>query len=118
MPLMAMVRQRAADGDTVPTRLVYSARDWDDIIYRAELEQLSGDGLDVVYTLTRAQPTGWTGYSRRIDVDLLREKTPQDLALAFLCGPTPFVETVAEALVELGHEPTRIKTERFGPTGG
>jgi ferredoxin-NADP reductase len=68
--------------------------------------------------LTREQPPGWTGYSRRVDRELLAEVVPDDLALAFVCGPTPFVEAVAEALVELGHEPSRIKTERFGPTGG
>ena len=120
VPLMAMIRQRAADGDDVPTRLLYSARSIDDVIYRAELEQLAerGDGFDVVYTLTREQPSEWTGYSRRVDRELLAAITPDELALTFVCGPTPFVETVAEALVELGHEPSRIKTERFGPTGG
>jgi ferredoxin-NADP reductase len=118
VPLMAMARQRAADGDVVPTRLLYSARTWDDVIYRDELARLSGDGFDVVYTLTRAQPAGWTDYSRRVDRDLLAEVAPEQLALTFVCGPTPFVEAVAQALVELGHEPSRIKTERFGPTGG
>ena len=79
-----------------------------------------GNGFDVVYTLTRAQPTGWQGYDRRVDRDLLAEvaSAPGELALSFVCGPTPFVEAVASALVELGHEPARIKTERFGPTGG
>jgi ferredoxin-NADP reductase len=118
VPLMAMIRQRADDGDHVPTRLLYSARSWDDVIYREELERVAGDGLEVVYTLTRSQPDGWTGYSRRVDRELLAEVTPRGLALALVCGPTPFVEAVAEALVELGHEPRRIKTERFGPTGG
>jgi ferredoxin-NADP reductase len=118
VPLMAMARQRAADGDGVPTRLLYSARSWDDVIYRDELERLSGNGFDVVYTLTREQPAGWTGYTRRVDSELLAEIAPGDLALTFVCGPTPFVEAVAEALVGLGHEPSRIKTERFGPTGG
>ena len=118
VPLMAMARQRAADGDDVPARLLYSARSWDDVIYRDELESLRGDGLEVVYTLTRSQPDGWTGYSRRVDRELLAEVTPADFALAFVCGPTPFVEAVATALVALGHDPARIKTERFGPTGG
>jgi ferredoxin-NADP reductase len=118
VPLMAMARQRAADGDDVPTRLLYSARAWDDVIYRDELGALSGDGLDVAYTLTREQPEGWSGYARRVDRDLLAEVAPPDLALAFVCGPTPFVEAVAQALVELGHDPAKIKTERFGPTGG
>lgn len=118
VPLMAMARRRAAAGDDVATRLLYSARTWDDVIYRDELEQLAGDGFDVVFTLTRGQPEGWTGYSRRVDRDLIAEVAPEQLALTFVCGPTPFVETVAQALVDLGHEPTRVKTERFGPTGG
>jgi ferredoxin-NADP reductase len=118
VPLMAMARQRAADGDDVATRLLYSARAWDDVIYRDELERLTGDGFDVVYTLTREQPPGWTGYARRVDADILAEVAPADLALAFVCGPTPFVESVAETLVQLGHDPAKVKTERFGPTGG
>ena len=118
VPLMAMARQRAAAGDDVPVHLLYSARSWDDVIYRDDLEALRGDGLDVVHTLTRSQPDGWTGYSRRVDADLLREVAPPDFALAFVCGPTPFVEAVASALVSLGHDPSRVKTERFGPTGG
>jgi ferredoxin-NADP reductase len=118
VPLAAMVRQRAADGDRVPTRLLYSARTWDDVIYRDELERLEGDDLEVVYTLTREQPPDWKGYDRRVDCELLAEVAPADLALTFVCGPTPFVEAVAEALVGLGHEPSQIKTERFGPTGG
>jgi ferredoxin-NADP reductase len=118
VPLMAMARQRAADGDSVPTTLLYSARTWDDVIYRDELARLDGDGFEVTYTLTREQPDGWTGYSRRVDGELLAEVAPAELALAFVCGPTPFVENVAQVLVDLGHEPARVKTERFGPTGG
>jgi ferredoxin-NADP reductase len=118
VPLMAMARQRAADGDDVRTRLLYSARSLEEVIYRDELERLRDDGFDVVYTLTRSQPEGWTGYSRRVDAELLDEVVPPDLALAFVCGPTPFVEAVAGTLVTVGHEPSRIKTERFGPTGG
>jgi ferredoxin-NADP reductase len=118
VPLMAMARQRAASGDRIPTRLLYSARSWEDVIYRDELTELAGNGFDVVYTLTRAQPDGWTGYSRRVDLELLAEVVPERVALAFVCGPTPFVEAVAQALVELGHDPSRVKTERFGPTGG
>jgi ferredoxin-NADP reductase len=120
VPLMAMARQRAMNHDPVPTRLLYSARSWEDVIYRAELERHGkrGDGLEIVFTLTRDQPPDWTGYSRRVDRELLSEVAPDDLALTFVCGPTPFVESAAEALVGLGHEPSRIKTERFGPTGG
>jgi ferredoxin-NADP reductase len=119
---MAMARQRAAESSGIPTRLLYSARSWDDVIYRDELAGLAAraNGFELVYTLTRAHPEGWEGYGRRVDTDLLREVAPgpSQLAVAFVCGPTPFVEAVASGLVELGHEPTRIKTERFGPTGG
>jgi ferredoxin-NADP reductase len=117
VPLISMVRQRAADGDDVPTRLLYSARTWDDVIYREELER-PAPGLEVVYTLTREQPDGWSGYARRVDRELLAEASPEEPALTFVCGPTPFVETVSQALVDLGRDPLRIKTERFGPKGG
>jgi ferredoxin-NADP reductase len=122
VPLMAMIRHRKAVGSPIPTRLLVSSRTYEDIIYRDELERLveTGMALEVIYTLTRTQPPGWTGYSRRIDAELLRaiawpvEQHP----LAYICGPTPFVETAAAELLPLGYEPTRIKTERFGPTGG
>jgi ferredoxin-NADP reductase len=120
-PLMAMLRHRAAVGSDVLTRLLYSARTPGDIIYRAELDRLAaaGSALQVVYALTRAQPPGWTGYRRRIDRAMLAEVAWPATArpLVYVCGPTRLVETVASALVELGHEPGRVKTERFGPTG-
>jgi len=121
-PLVAILRHRAARGSSVPTRLVYSSRALEDVIYRDELDRLSSanDGLEVVYTLTRVHPPDWSGYARRIDRAMLAEVAwpPEQRPLAFVCGPTPLVESVAEALVALGHEPDRIKTERFGPTGG
>ena len=119
-PLMSMIRARDAAGSDVETRLLLSSRDWDDVIYRDELERLAGDGLTVVHTLTRSQPPGWTGYARRVDAEMLAEvaPTPAELPLVYVCGPTPFVEAVAEALVELGHDPRHVKTERFGSTGG
>jgi ferredoxin-NADP reductase len=108
-------------GSTVATRLLYSSRSLEDVIYRDELDQLmkSSTMLEVMQTLTRAQPSGWTGYSRRIDTQMLREVAwPVDQRpLTFICGPTPFVETAAASLVELEHEPGPLKTERFGPTG-
>ena len=122
VPLMAMARQRAAEGSSVPTCLLYSARALDDVIYRGELAGLAGraDGFEAAYTLTRAQPPGWDGYGRRVDRELLAEvaPAPSELAVAFVCGPTPFVEAVADGLVGLGHDPRKVKTERFGPTGG
>ena len=121
VPLMAMIRHRAAVGSTIPTHLLYSSRSFEDVIYRDELDRLvrSSTMLEVMQTLTRVQPPGWTGYHRRIDTEMLREVAwPADQhPLMFICGPTPFVETAAASLVTLGYEPGRIKTERFGPTG-
>jgi len=121
-PLMAMLRLRQSAGGTVPTRLLYSSRSLEDVIYRDELDALAamGSGLEVIHTLTREQPPGWEGFHRRIDAAMLSAVgwPPTDRPLIFVCGPTPLVESVADALVNLGHEPARIKTERFGPTGG
>jgi ferredoxin-NADP reductase len=122
VPLMAMIRHRAAVGSDVPTRLLYSSRSYEEIIYRDELEDLAArDGsLEVVHTLTRSKPEGWNGYDRRIDAQMLAEVAwpPEDSPLAFVCGPTPLVEAVGGALVGLGHGSARVKTERFGATGG
>jgi ferredoxin-NADP reductase len=120
VPLMAIIRTRAAAGDDTKTRLLYSSRSQDDVIYRDELERLSGNGLTVVHTLTDSQPPGWTSYARRVDAEMLAEVGPRPAEQPhfYACGPTPFVEAVAEALVRLGHETRAIKTERFGPTGG
>jgi ferredoxin-NADP reductase len=119
-PLMAMIRAREAAASAAATRLLLSSRSWDDVIYRDELERRAGGGLTVVHTLTRSQPPGWAGYARRVDAEMLDEvgPGPAERPLIYVCGPTPFVETVAEALVGLGHDPQAIKTERFGPTGG
>ena len=122
VPLMAMIRHRAAVGSEVPARLLYSSRSYEEIIYREELEKLAAgdDGLEVIHTLTRSKPEGWEGYGRRIDAEMLEEVAwpPEENPLAFVCGPTPLVEEAAGALVGLGHEPARVKTERFGATGG
>jgi ferredoxin-NADP reductase len=120
VPLMAMARERAAAGSDADMRLLFSSRSWESVIYRDELERLVGGGLTVVHTLTRSQPEGWTGYARRVDAQMLAEVGPDssEHPHVYVCGPTPFVEAVAEALVGLGHQPNRIKTERFGPTGG
>jgi len=121
VPLMAMMRHRAARASRVPARLLYSSRSLEDVIYRAELDQLAarGDGLAVFHTLTRCQPADWEGYSRRIDRDMLREVgfEPEHRPICMVCGPTALVEAVASALVDIGHPPERVKTERFGPTG-
>jgi ferredoxin-NADP reductase len=122
VPLMAMIRHRQKAGSQVATRLIYSSRTYEEVIYRDELDRLANDDptLKVVHTLTRTQPPGWIGYRRRIDAALLGENTwpSEQRPLAFICGPTQFVETAAAGLLSLGYEPARIKTERFGPTGG
>jgi len=121
-PLMAMIRHRAATRTDAPCRLLYSSRSRDETIFAEELDGLAAsDGsLEVFHTLTRSRPPGWTGYARRIDAEMLAEvaPSPQEGPLIFVCGPTPLVESVASALVGLGHDARRIKTERFGPTGG
>jgi len=116
VPLMAMARHRAQIGSDTPMRLIYSSRTWEDVIYRDELETL---GLDVVYTLTRAQPPGWTGYSRRIDTELLRETAwpASESPRVYVCGSTRFVDAAADGLLELGYEAIWVRTERFGATG-
>jgi ferredoxin-NADP reductase len=122
VPLMAMIRHRAAVGSDVPARLVYSSRSFEEIIYRDELEGLAAqdDSLEVVHTLTRSTPEGWEGHDRRIDARMLSEVAwpPEESPLAFVCGPTPLVEAAGTALVGLGYDPARVKTERFGATGG
>jgi ferredoxin-NADP reductase len=129
VPLMAMLRHRAAALATagtvalhgVPARLLYSSRQWDDVIYRDEIARLAvyDSALEVTLTLTREPPPGWTGFRRRIDRMMLAEVAwpPAERPHVFVCGPTPLVEEVAASLVALGHEPARVKTERFGPTG-
>ena len=119
VPLRAILRDRLRTGSDVPARLLYSARTLPDVIYRDELGQ-HHDGVAVSYTLTRAQPPGWAGHTGRIDASLLADAAWPATAkpLAYVCGPTSFVETAAAGLVGLGYPPDRVKTERFGATGG
>jgi ferredoxin-NADP reductase len=129
VPLMAMLRHRAAALATadvrarraLPARLLYSSRTWDDVIYRDELAALAaGDAaVEIHHTLTRERDTAVPGLRRRIDVEMLRDYSwpAEERPHVFVCGPTPMVEAVATAMVALGHEPARVKTERFGPTG-
>jgi ferredoxin-NADP reductase len=122
VPLMAMIRHRVRAGSAAPCTLLYSSRSPDDVIYAGELQQLAGrgDGLRVVETFTRVQPPGWTGYARRIDQAMIEDVLGMTgrMAQAFVCGPTPLVESAAQALVALGLTPSQVKTERFGPSGG
>jgi len=120
VPFRAMLRHRTAVHSTLGARLLYSARSMADVIYREELSRLADSGVaDVVFTLTREWPAEWTGYRRRIDMELLRAVswTPAERPLVYVCGPSAFVESAANALVDLGHDASRIRTERFGPTG-
>jgi ferredoxin-NADP reductase len=121
VPLMAMVRHRAARGSAAEAHLLISARTAPDVLYAQELVELGGsDGLTITYTYTRAAPPGWDGFARRVDADMLAAVGPEPAAMArcFVCGPTPFVETVLDLLVAAGHDPRAIHAERFGPTGG
>ena len=121
-PLMSILRHRARIGSTVPTRLLYSSRSPEDVIYRTELEALDAadPNLEVIHTFTRMQPPGWTGYRRRIDREMLAETvwTVEQGARAYVCGPTRLVETVASGLIDLGYPASQVRTERFGPSGG
>ncbi len=120
VPLMSMLRHRAAAGAKAPTRLLYSSRTFDDIIYYRELERLSqaGDGLEVFHTLTRTRPEGWRGYARRIDQAMLGEVANRlgPSMQVYICGPTLLVEAAADGLVQLGVPASQIRTERFGPS--
>jgi ferredoxin-NADP reductase len=122
VPLMAMLRHRAHAGRHVPTRALVSSRNLAAILYRSELDSLaaSDERLSLVHTLTRDVPAGWPGERRRVDADMLRAHAfpPAEQPRIYVCGPTPFVEAAATALVGLGHAPERVLTERFGPTGG
>lgn len=113
VPLRAILRHHRAIGSEIPVRLLYSARTRADLIYRDELAR-----YDTVITLTSEQPQDWNGRTGRIDSVFLTETawSPTERPLAYICGPTGFVEAVADALVTLGHDPSRIRTERFGPT--
>ncbi|MFC6157230.1 ferredoxin reductase [Kribbella jiaozuonensis] len=116
-PLRAMMRHHRATRSEVPVRALCSADSLEALLYRDELMELAAcDPFDISITLTREQPSAWRGYHRRIDSDLLAEVAwpPEDRSLAYICGPTAFVETAAAGLVALGHDPARIRTERFG----
>jgi ferredoxin-NADP reductase len=122
VPLRAMLRHAIASHSDTPIRLLYSSRSPEETLYRVELDRFETDQnqIEIVYTYTRSSPPGWTGYTRRIDQAMLQEvgwpagRHP----LAYVCGPTSFVEAAASSLLGLGYDPARIRTERFGSTGG
>jgi ferredoxin-NADP reductase len=120
VPFRAMLRHWAAGEHTIFPRLVYSSRTLPDVIYRDELTHLGdNDGVDVRFALTREWPADWEGHRGRVDRGFLDEVAwaPEEQPLVYICGPTSFVEAIAQALVDIGHEPSRVKAERFGPTG-
>jgi len=119
VPFRSMLRHRAAADSSASVRLLYSARAQVEVIYRDELARFATDGVDVRFTYTRQTPDGWAGSDRRVDAGILGDVAwpPEDRPLVFVCGPTGFVEAAATALVDLGHDPASIRTERFGPTG-
>jgi ferredoxin-NADP reductase len=119
VPLRSMLRHHRALESVVPVRLLYSARSVPEVLYREELMRIAAaDEIDIRLTLTRERPDGWHGYARRIDGELLADVSwpPGDRPLVYVCGPTAFVETAAGGLAAQGHDPGRIRTERFGPT--
>jgi ferredoxin-NADP reductase len=120
VPLRSMLRHRAAEGATGDARLLLSSRSLDDVLYREELEGYGRDGASVSFALTREQPPDWDGFARRVDAEMLEAVGPPPSAKprVYICGPTPFVESAADLLVDLGHDPSAIRAERFGPTGG
>ena len=122
VPLMSIIRHKLASAPDVNAVLLYSARSMEDVIYREALAGAveAASSLSVMFTLTRRKPAGWGGYARRVDRAMLKEMLGMlgEPPLSYVCGPTPFVETVADALVEAGAVPERVRTERFGPSGG
>jgi len=118
VPLRSILRHRSLTNSSVPVRLLYSSRSFQDVIYQTELG-FPAEGVSVTYTLTRSQPRGWTGYARRVDAQMLSDVAwpAADMPLAYVCGPTRFVESVSAGLVGLGYPAGRVKTERFGATG-
>ena len=122
IPLMAMARTRIASGSKAPMRLIYSTRSRDTLLYAAELERIAagGSGLSVDVVYTRAAPPGTRGRTGRLDSDRLAALAgPRDAGAAcFVCGPTGFVESIADLLTSQGMDPRQVRTERFGPSGG
>ena len=122
VPLMAMIRSRASAGSTAPFRLLYSVREPGAVLYRDELQAISdrGDFVTLTYAYTRATPKAWPRPPGRVDASIIAETTWSSrlIPTCYVCGPTSFVEGTAALLVSCGNRPDKIRTERFGPTGG
>jgi len=121
VPLMGMIRSRAAAGSTTPFRLLYSVREPEAVWYGDELGRLTepDSSLTITYAYTRVTPKNWPRPAGHIDAALIVEATwPSSLGpTCYICGPTSFVESAAGLLTASGNRPDRIRTERFGPTG-
>ncbi|MGI5500190.1 ferredoxin reductase [Lentzea sp. CA-135723] len=117
-PLMAMIRTRSFEGSRVPFRLIYSVRTPEDVYYADELRRRAREdaGLDVQFVYTRSVPEGWAAPPGRLGLAGVNTYAwPADFEpQVFVCGPTGFVETVSDIFVALGHDPRRVRTERFG----
>jgi ferredoxin-NADP reductase len=122
VPLMAMVRTHEQRGAATPMLLLYSVREPGAVLYADELLRRSGaqQGLRVDYAYTRTAPDGWPRSPGRVDAALLEQLAldPDEIPTCYVCGPTSFVEAMADLLVAAGHDPARVRTERFGPSGG
>src|SRR5215472_15878130 len=122
VPLMGMIRSRASAGSTAPFRLLYSVREPGAAFYRDELQAISEgfDSVTLTYAYTRSTPRGWPRPPGRIDASVIAETTWSSklIPTCYVCGPTSFVESTAALLVAYGNRPDKIRTERFGPTGG
>jgi ferredoxin-NADP reductase len=120
VPLMSMIRQRGQVRGKQPFRLIYSVRTPDDVLYGPELAQhvRNDPGLDVTYVYTRRTPDLWPEPPKRLGLATVNTHgwPPEFHPDVYVCGPTPFVEAVADMLVALGHNPRTIRTERFGGT--
>ena len=121
VPLMSMIRSRAASKSKAPFRLLYSVREPEVVFYRDELHTLSDqdDGVSITYAYTRITPKDWPRPAGRIDAPLIAETVwPAKVRpVCYVCGPTSFVETATDLLIAAGVDREMIKTERFGPTG-
>jgi ferredoxin-NADP reductase len=119
VPLRSMLRHWSMTGRAAPARLIYSSRRLSEVIYRDELTAYGSSGVDVRFVLTREWPDDWEGHRGRIDRTLVDEVAgpSEEQSRIYICGPNAFVEVAAGWLADGGRDPSRIRTERFGPTG-
>lgn len=116
VPLRAIARARADAASGQPFRLLYSVKSPEDAIYRDDLMAMGEQGIELTWAFTQHAPEGWPGVVGRLNAETIAAAVlpVTDAPIVYVCGPTAFVEVVARRLVELGHDPACIKTERFG----